>query len=165
MSPSLARPLLHTVHLLTFAILLATGLLLFVPGLRAAVTGGYSLQIRAAHRWGGVAFVILPALLILAAGARHVFRVPAQRTVTTVWQGLHTGITILFAVIFTATGFALWAEPSLPETLVDHSRSVHDWLTYAAALLVLLHLAQVGMAALVARFAAATAVRPSHLQM
>ncbi len=165
MSPYLARLLLHTIHLLTFAVLLATGLLLFVPGLRAAVTGGYSLQIRAAHRWGGVAFLVLPALLILIAGARQVFRAPEQRSLSTLWQGLHTGVTILFAFIFIVTGFALWAEPSLPEALVDHSRSVHDWLTYAAALLVVLHLAHVGTAALVARLTAATAVRPSHLQM
>lgn len=165
MSPTLARPLLHTIHLLTVVVLFATGLLLFIPGLRAVVTGGYSLQIRAAHRWGGVAFVILPAVVIVAAGVRHIFRAPARRTLGTLWQGLHTGITILFAFIFVVTGFALWAEPSLPEALVDHSRSVHDWLTYAAAVLVLLHLAQVGAAALVARFTAAAAVRPSHLQM
>ena len=94
MSTALARPLLHTAHLLTFALLFATGLLLFLPGLRGAVTGGHSLLIRNAHRWGGVAFVVLPLLIMLRFGVRSLAAAPAARTLRTLWQGGHVGLTV-----------------------------------------------------------------------
>lgn len=164
MSPALARPLLHTAHLLTFAVLFASGLLLFVPGLRVAVTGGYSLLIRNTHRWGGVAFAALPLLIIARYGARTLFAPPPQRTLRTLWQGTHMGITLLMSAVFTVTGFVMWGHRAVSESVADASQSMHDWLTYAAAILVAAHLLEVGTAALVARFraAAATAARRSE---
>jgi cytochrome b subunit of formate dehydrogenase len=164
MSPTLARPLLHTVHLVTFLVLLGTGLLLFIPGLRAAVTGGYSQLLRDSHRWGGVAFVALPFLLIARFGARSVFAAPAQRTVRSLWQGAHVGITVLMGVVFTVTGFVIWAQRRMPESIADASRTAHDWLTYAAMALLALHLLEVGAAAVAARFKAASqAAQESHM--
>lgn len=157
MSPHLARPLLHTAHLVTFAVLLATGLLLFVPSLRAAVTGGYSLLIRETHRWGGVAFVALPAAIIVRAGARSVFVPPAERTLRTAWQGLHLGVTVLLGVVLTLTGFVLWGKRLAPEPILELSRTLHDWLTYGAVVLLAVHLGEVGVAAVVARVSAGAA--------
>ena len=157
MSTALARPLLHTAHLLTFALLFATGLLLFLPGLRGAVTGGHSLLIRNAHRWGGVAFVVLPLLIMLRFGVRSVAAAPAARTLRTLWQGSHVGLTVLMSAVFTLTGAAIWAQRLLPDALGELCRSTHDWLTYAAGLMVAAHLIEVGMAALVARVRAAVA--------
>ena len=154
MSPTLVRPLLHTVHLLTFAVLFATGVLLFAPTLRAAVTGGYSQVLRDAHRWGGVAFAALPLLLIARFG-RHAFSAPAAWSVRAVWQALHTGITVVMGLVFTATGAVIWGERHLSESLVDAARNAHDWLTYAAAALVAAHLVEVGVAALGTRIRAA----------
>ncbi len=158
MSPAVARPLLHAVHLLTFIVLLGTGLLLFVPGLRAAVTGGYSLLIRDAHRWGGVAFVVLPALVISSGGARRIFAPPSQPTARARWQGLHVMLTIVISVVFTLTGFVLWGKRLVPEAIFDSAMSVHDWLTYAAGVLVTIHLFDAGLAALLARVQEAAAV-------
>jgi hypothetical protein len=157
MSPALARPLLHTVHLLTFAVLLATGLLLFIPGLRAAITGGYSLLIRGTHRWGGVAFATLPVLIIVRYGVRHVFAPPPQRTLRTLWQGTHMGITLVMSVVFIVTGFIMWGRRSVPQSAADASQSMHDWFTYVAAVVVAAHLLEVGMAAMMARIRAAAA--------
>ena len=162
MLPSLARPLLHTAHLVTFSVLLLTGLLLFVPGLRAAVTGGHSQLIRNAHRWGGAAFVVLPVVLVLACGPRNVFVAPAQRTARTLWQGLHMGITIIVGIIFTLTGVAIWDKQLLSDSIVESSRSMHDWLTYAAAVLVAIHLVEVGLASLLARMRTAAAAGAQH---
>ena len=162
MSPVLARPLLHTVHLLTFAVLFASGLLLLVPGLRVAVTGGYSLLIRNTHRWGGVAFTALPVLIIMRSGVRTIFAPPPQRTLRTMWQGTHTGLTLLMSVVFVVTGVIMWGHRTVPEAVADVSHSMHDWLTYAAAVLVATHLVEVGAAAVVARFRAATAVQRSE---
>jgi cytochrome b subunit of formate dehydrogenase len=157
LSASLARPLLHTVHLVTFSVLLLTGLLLFVPGLRGAVTGGHSQLLRDAHRWGGVAFVVLPVVVVLVCSPRHVFVAPARRTIRTLWQGLHLGITCVIGGIFTVTGFAIWDKRLLSASVMEGSRALHDWLTYVAAVLLALHLVEVGLASLLARIRAAGA--------
>ncbi|MFQ5667363.1 MAG: cytochrome b/b6 domain-containing protein [Candidatus Binatia bacterium] len=157
MSPALARPLLHTLHLITFLLLLGTGLLLLLPDLRAAVTGGYSLIIRATHLWGGVAFVTLPMLIVFPCGARRVFAPARQRTARAVWQGCHVALTIVISVVLALTGFALWGRRALSEPVVDGSLLAHDWLTYAAAAVVAIHLIEVGVATLVARLKSATA--------
>lgn len=161
MSPALARPLLHTAHLLTFALLFATGLLLLLPGLRVAVTGGHSLLIRTAHRWAGVAFVVLPLLIMVRFGARALATVPAARTLRTLWQGGHVTLTVVMSGVFTLTGAAIWARRLLPEAFGELSRSTHDWLTYAAAVMLAAHLLEVGTAALVARVRATTADPPA----
>ena len=157
MSSALARPLLHMTHLLTFALLLATGLLLLLPGLRVAVTGGHSLLIRTAHRWGGVAFVVLPLLLLVRFGARSLAPAPAARTLRTLWQSGHVALTVGMSAAFTLTGAAIWAPRLLPDTFAEIGRSSHDWLTYAAGLVVAAHRLEVGIAALVARVRAAAA--------
>jgi len=157
MSAALARPLVHTVHVLTFAVLLTTALLLLLPTLRATLTGGYSLMIRDTHRWGGVAFAVLPVAMVLYFGGRAVFDTPARRTWRTVWHGAHVGVTLLLGVVFTLTGFVIWWKRWLPDGLVDTSRSVHDGLTYVAVALLGAHLVEVAAAALVARVRAITA--------
>ena len=164
MSAALARPLVHTVHVLTFTVLLATALLLLLPTLRATLTGGYSLLIRDAHRWGGVAFAALPAALLLYFGGRAVFVAPAHRSWRTVWQGAHVGVTLLLGVVFTLTGFIIWWKRWLPDGLVDTSRSVHDGLTYVAIVLVGAHLVEVALAALVARVQTVAAWPSSKLE-
>jgi Ni,Fe-hydrogenase I cytochrome b subunit len=155
--PAVARPLLHTVHLLTFALLFATGVLLAVPGLRAAVTGGYSLLIGNVHRWGGVAFAALPAAVGLRFGVRTVFTAPDAWTSRALWQGLHVAVTVFISLLFTATGVVLWGKRTLPESIVEASHSVHGWLTYAAGVLLAVHLLEVGLAAIVGRMRAAVA--------
>jgi cytochrome b subunit of formate dehydrogenase len=163
MSPALARPLLHTAHLVTFLALLATGLLLFVPSLRAAVTGGYSQVIRDTHRWGGVAFAALPLLLLARFGIRASLAPTGERGVRTLWQGLHIALTVLLGTLFTVTGMVIWWQRHMPESITDPARSLHDWLTYAAVVLVGLHLLEVGAAAIGARLVAAgQAAERSH---
>jgi hypothetical protein len=162
MPSALARPVLHTLHLLTFAILLGTGVLLLSPELRAAFTGGYSLLIRRIHLWGGVAFAVLPAMVIFPLGMRNVFVAPAERTARTLWQGSHLVITILVGALFTGTGFAIWEEGLVSESLADLSRSTHNWLTYVAAGLVGLHLVEVGLTALVTRARTAGSAESPH---
>jgi cytochrome b subunit of formate dehydrogenase len=163
--PHLARPLSHTVHAVTFAVLLVTGLLLFVPDLRAAATGGYSLVIGKAHCWSGVAFVVLPVLIILRYGLRSILAPPEKRTLRTAWKGLHLAITILASGLFTVSGFVLWGESLVAEATVDVSRLLHDWLTYAAAVLLVVHLLEAGVAGLVGRVSSASAAVAPRPQM
>jgi len=151
MSPTLARPVLHAIHVVTFAVLLATGLLLLLPSLRAAVTGGYSLVIRQAHWWTGVAFAVLPICVLRLAGVGRVLVPTRKWSPRTVAQAVHTGVTVAMAVLFTVTGVVIWGKRALPDWVVDPARAVHDGLTYAVAALVLLHLAEVGLTALMSR--------------
>ncbi len=162
MPSAMARLLTHTTHLVTFVAVLLTGVLLFAPNLRAAFTGGYSLVIRDVHRWGGVAFALLPLLVIAIGGPRQVFDRPLRRSLRRLWQGAHMVLAVLMSVAFTATGLVLWGERRLSEPVVDFSRMVHDWLTYAAVVLVATHLFEIGLASLVARFGAAAAASPRH---
>lgn len=157
MSPALARPLLHSAHLITFAVLLVSGLLLLLPGLRVAVTGGHSQLIRDVHRWGGVAFVALPLLVIAACGGRSLATAPAALSVRGLWQGGHMAATILMGIVFTLTGAALWAPRLVPEVFAELCRSTHEWLTYAAGVLLAAHLIEVGAAGVAARLRPAAA--------
>src|SRR5512139_4088563 len=136
MLSAIARLLTHTTHLVTFVAVFVSGVLLFAPSLRAVFTGGYSLLIRDLHRWGGVAFAVLPLLVIVICGPRKVFHRPLRRGMRRLWQGTHTLLAVLMSLTFTVTGFVLWGERALSENVVDVSRVIHDWLTYAAAVLV-----------------------------
>ncbi len=147
----LARPLLHTVHLLTFVVLLATGLLLLVPDLRALATGGYSLLIKEVHRWGGIAFLALPVVVVLRNGLGSIVVRPARHTVRTVWQAMHVGITVIMSALLIGSGFLIWGKAALPETILDASIWVHDTFTYVALVLLGMHLVEVAVAALLAR--------------
>lgn len=151
MPTSVARPLLHTLHVLTFFLLFGTGLLIFMPNLRAAVTGGYSQVIRSSHRWGGLAYAVLPLLVVARFGPRAVWTPPERRTWRTRWQGLHTLATVGVGAAFVATGFVLWARDSVSEDLLDAAQTTHEWLTYAVAALLVGHLLEVAAAAVVAR--------------
>lgn len=160
MPNAIARPLVHTVHTMTFLALFVSGLLLFVPDLRAVMTGGYSLVVREIHRWGGVAFFVLPLLVTLRYGVRNVFSPPAERTLRSLWQGLHIALTLLIALAFIVTGFVMWASTSVPESLLDPSRDLHDWLTYVVGALVGLHVVEVAVSAVIGRFRVAAASNP-----
>src|SRR5215472_7905504 len=55
--------LIHAAQAAIFAAALATGILLFSPALRAAITSGYSTLIGSAHRYSGRAQVLLALVL------------------------------------------------------------------------------------------------------
>ncbi len=154
MSPSVARVALHTVHVVTFFVLLGTGVLLMAPTLRSAITGGYALTLGVTHKWAGVAFIALPIGLVAWAGPRRVFSPPAARSVRSYLQGIHVGVTVLFALLFTATGAVLWARRAMPLEIFDPGQWLHDGLTYAAIAVLGLHLVDVAAAALVGRLRA-----------
>lgn len=161
---AVARPFLHAVHLVTFAVLLVTGLLLFVPDLRAMATGGYSLVIRQTHCWVGVAFTVLPVLVALRYGVRSMLAPPEKLTVRTLWKGFHFALTIAVGALLAVSGFVLWGKALAPRSIVEASRLAHDWLTYGAGLLLALHLLEVGGTALVERIVAAGGPVGGHSQ-
>ena len=151
MPRSLGRLLLHSVHVLTFALLLSTGILMLSPELRSAVTGGYSLVLYGVHCWGGVAFVALPLLVVVASGGPAVLAPETTGRLRRLWQSTHMAVTVGFAVAFTATGLALWVKDSISQSTADLSFALHNGLTYAAGLLVALHVVEVAGSGMAAR--------------
>jgi hypothetical protein len=156
LSAEIARPALHLVHLLTFVALLATGLLLFSADLRAATVGGYALWLGVIHSWVGVAFVVAPLAILMRARTAVLFAAPSPRSVRTMWQTLHVGMTVAMTVLFTLTGLALWAEEIVGTRTSDACRGAHAWLTGFAAAFVALHLLEVGVSHVVTRIRTAT---------
>jgi hypothetical protein len=82
-----------------------------------------------------------------------------------VWKGLHLAITILVGGLFTVSGFVLWGKSLVSEAPVEASRLLHDWLTYAAAVLLAVHLVDAAVAALVTRIGSASAAVAARPQM
>jgi len=149
----LAQRLLHSAHLLTFAALFASGVLLLWPELRSTLIGGYSLVVRALHCWVGIPFVALPALILAGSGRRALAAKPGAFALRTLWRRLHIGATMAMSVLFTLTGAVLWADPETLERINDGSRAAHNWLTWAAAGLVGLHLVEIVVSGVAERVA------------
>ena len=68
MTPGAVRRALHAAHALTSVLLIATGLLLWDPDLRARFVGGYGREILEAHLWVGALLLGAPILAGLLAG-------------------------------------------------------------------------------------------------
>jgi len=154
-NPAVARVLAHATHLAAFVVLLVTGLLLLAPTLRSAITGGHALTLGAVHRWAGVAFVGLPAAIVLAGGVRAVLAPAGPGRVRASVQALHVVVTVAMVAGLAVTGAIVWARSAVPAGVFDHAQDLHDQLTYAAALLLGVHLLDVAVVALHGRWQAA----------
>ena len=156
MNPATARILTHGVHVLTFVVLLVSGVLLLDPGLRSAVTGGYALTLGAVHRWSGVVFAVVPAAIAVAVGARRVLAPADWGRRRGYVQSAHTIVTVAMVVAFTLTGAVLWKRDGLSMALVDRAQDLHDALTYVGAALLGVHLFDIAVVAFLSRWHAAT---------
>ena len=160
-SANIARPLLHAIHTATFLALFVTGLLLFVPELRALATGGYSLAIVRIHRWAGVASIGLPFALLVYLGGPAALAPPRTHTLRGLLKGTHQAIVVVLTLLFAATGFIMWLQQPIYESIEDSSRSLHDWMTYVAAVLLAVHLFDVAFIGTVARMTAGASATKS----
>jgi cytochrome b subunit of formate dehydrogenase len=132
----------HAVHALTFLALLGTGLLLFFPVVRAQLIGGYSLHLRVAHFWVGIAFALASAPFVRPA-IRPMPSLPAAEAgaARRIWRRFHLLFTLGATVTFTVSGLILWFERSFPLYVLDASALAHRWLTYGACAVLMVHLA------------------------
>jgi cytochrome b subunit of formate dehydrogenase len=129
---------LHAVGLL---LLLATGLLLYSPTLRITFTGGYSLTLRWLHRWIGVGFLVVPTLLVVFARWLSARRPVDDRGPPWAlrWRQSHVPLTVSTTAAFAGTGAVLSLEAHFSRALLDLSRSLHIWLTYASVAMLGIH--------------------------
>jgi cytochrome b subunit of formate dehydrogenase len=142
MSPVWLRRALHAVHVVTSLVLLASGLLLEFPDLRARVVGGYGREIARVHNWLGLAFVVAPALALaiaprlLVRDLRLNLSLPAGLT----WPGLHMLLTLVFSLLLAVSGVFLWVDWDLPLTALDAMLEVHIVVTWLLVASILAHL-------------------------
>lgn len=130
----------HAVQIPIFAAALATGVLLFSPALREALTSGYSTLIGDAHRYSGRAQVILALLLGCTwAYAARTQRLTAGSDRWRAWRLIHVILVSAAAVGLAATGAVLSSRGSYPLAVVDYSFAMHLGLTYLSCAVIAGH--------------------------
>jgi hypothetical protein len=130
----------HAAQIPIFAAALATGILLFSPALREALTSGYSTLIGDAHRYSGRAQVVLA----MALGFTWAYAARTQRLTTApdrwrAWRLIHVFLVSAAAVGLAATGAVLSSRGSYPLAVVDYSFAMHLGLTYLSCAVIAGH--------------------------
>jgi len=147
---------LHWVHASTFFVLLASGLVLYVPRLSELVARRQ--LVKDVHIYTGLAWAVLIGLVILL-GLRHglrgtireLERFDAEDLRWLVHRGgragrfnagqkLNTIVTAAFAVLFAISGFLLWYGERDTRFRLANTILLHDGLMYAAVVLLAGHL-------------------------
>lgn len=123
-------------------VLIATGLVIEFPDLRARLIGGYGMQILQYHLWLGWAFMAAPALALALAGRpllRHLRGLLGfPRGIT--WRKAIAVANLASAILVGASGIPLWLDRSLPLAVVDVSLEIHIAFTWVCLALIPPHL-------------------------
>jgi hypothetical protein len=130
------------VHALASLALLASGLLLELPDLRARLVGGYGREILQVHLWASWVFLGSPALGLILVG-RPLLRDFLRRFVpphATTWRRVHLGTTLAATSLFGVSGLLLWLDVGLPLALADAALALHMGLTWLLLVLLPAHL-------------------------
>jgi formate dehydrogenase subunit gamma len=147
---------LHWVHAFAFFVLLASGLVLYVPRLSELVARRQ--LVKDVHLYTGVAWAVLIGVLILL-GLRHglsetireverfdsedlrwLLRRGGRAGRFNAGQKLNAIVTAAFAVLFTISGFLLWYGERDTRFRFANTILLHDGLMYVALVLLAGHL-------------------------
>jgi cytochrome b subunit of formate dehydrogenase len=142
MSPAQVRRTGHAVHAVTTLVLIATGLLIEWPELRARLFGGYGLQLSAVHHWAGALFALAP-MLAAAIAARPLARDLRRRLGPpdpVSWKKIHIVATLVLTVLLAGTGALLWIDPGVPIAVFDATVQVHVISTWGIIASLPIHL-------------------------
>ncbi len=133
---------LHFCYSLVAVALLATGLLIHLPDLRAWTVGGYGRTIASLHEWGGVVMLVLPAIALLMGpkAASETMWIRSYRRANLRLHSINLWFTLVSGVIFIVSGFILWFLRYFPDVVVDVSVELHVIFTYALMVVVPLHI-------------------------
>lgn len=124
-------PIVHGAQIPIFAAALATGLLLFYPSLRLALTSGYAGTIREVHRWSGRGQVLLAVLLVGTWARLMVARGDGgdRHDGWRAWRLSHVTFVSAAALGLLASGIVLSTPRSFPLSIVDYSLAAHLGIT------------------------------------
>jgi formate dehydrogenase subunit gamma len=148
---------LHWANAAVFFILLASGLVLYLPSL--AVLVGRRPLVKDVHFWSGIAWIPLLALVVLAGNRRAIVRTareldrfdrddarwltgrrPAPQGRFNAGQKLNATLTAAFTVLFLVSGLLLWLGEGDTRFRFASTVILHDGLMYAALALLVGHL-------------------------
>jgi hypothetical protein len=124
-------PIVHGAQIPIFAAALATGLLLFYPSLRLALTSGYAGTIREVHRWSGRGQVLLAVVLVGTWARLMVARGGGgeQHDGWRAWRLSHVTFVSAAALGLLASGIVLSTPRSFSLSVVDYSLAAHLGIT------------------------------------
>ncbi|MGH3009756.1 MAG: cytochrome b/b6 domain-containing protein [Gaiellaceae bacterium] len=148
---------LHWVNALGFFLLLATGLILYLPSLSADV--GRRPLIKDVHFWGGIGWVGALILVAVLGDRRGVLRLareldtfepedvnwltrrrPREQARFNAGQKLNAALTAAFLILFLVSGLLLWEGEQDTRFRFASTVVLHDGLLYASLALLLGHL-------------------------
>ena len=134
---------LHWVNAAGFLLLLATGLILYLP--RASVLVGRRPLIKDIHLWGGIGWISALAIVVLLGDHGGLLRTARDLEVLrpsrfNVGQKINAILNAAFALLFLATGLLLWFGERDTRFRFTSTVLVHDVVMYAALVLLVGHL-------------------------
>jgi formate dehydrogenase subunit gamma len=148
---------LHWVNAIGFLLLLATGLILYLPRLSADV--GRRPLVKDVHFWGGIGWVGALILVAMLGDRRGILRLareldmferedvnwltrrkPRRQARFNAGQKLNAALTAAFLVLFLVSGLLLWGGEQDTRFRFASTVILHDGLLYASLVLLLGHL-------------------------
>lgn len=140
-APLRAYAWFHAYYSLVVIVLIATGLPIQLPDLRAQIFGGYGRLLAAVHEWAGIVMLALPCAAFALHPSRVVetVRIRSYRRESLRFHAINLWFTIASGVVFIATGFVLWFQDRLPDRLVDISMELHLLFSYVLYVSIPIH--------------------------
>ena len=148
---------LHWANALFFFLLLATGLILYLPTLSVAV--GRRTLVQDVHFWSGVAWVVALAAIVVVGDRRGIARTaremdsfdrddirwlagrrPAPQGRFNAGQKINAALNAAFVVLFLVSGLLLWFGERNTSLRFASTVVLHDGLMYVSLVLLLGHL-------------------------
>ena len=134
---------LHWVNAAGFLLLLATGLILYLPRLSTVV--GRRPLIKDVHLWGGIGWIAALAIVAVLGDRRGLLRTAREIEVLrpsrfNVGQKVNALLNAAFAVLFLVSGLLLWFGERDTRFRFTSTVLLHDILMYAALTLLVGHL-------------------------
>lgn len=134
---------LHWVNAAGFLLLVATGLILYLPSLSTLV--GRRPLVKDVHFWGGVGWISALALVALLGDRRGLLRTAHDLERLTpsrfnVGQKVNALLSAAFAILFLVSGLLLWLGERDTRFRFAGTVLLHDGLLYASLVLLAGHL-------------------------
>lgn len=145
MNAGLVRRGLHGVHAAAAVVLLATGLLLGAPDLRAHLLGGHGREVAAWHEAAAGIFLAAP-VLALGLAARPLFRDLRRRLGPPeglTWRKLHIAVSLVLSAGLSTSGLLLQLFAEAPASVYDGALGAHVAASWALGVVLPLHLVAV----------------------
>ena len=134
---------LHWVNAAGFFLLLATGLILYLP--RLSILVGRRPLIKDIHFWGGIGWIASLAIVLLLGDRRGALRTVRdlerlEPSRFNVGQKINAILSAAFSILFLASGLLLWFGERDTRFRFASTVFLHDGLLYASLLLLVGHL-------------------------